>query len=140
MENLSNAESTTEVEVTEKDVAFADPGEFFGTLQQSVVVAWRAHLAASKHSVHTITEEFYDEMIDKTDELIECYQGLYGKVKSYKNKIAYFVDIVTYLENLRDCTREGREMFCNTTELESCCDDILTLINTTLYKLKELAS
>ena len=55
--------------------------EFFGTLQQSVVEEWRKHLKTSKYSKHMALDEFYTEMPEKVDKLIEDYQGINGKVE-----------------------------------------------------------
>lgn len=115
--------------------------EYFGTLLQSVTEMHEAHLKTSKYSSHIALNEFYDEMPESVDSLIECYQGINGKVENYKNNFhgVDFHDEVEYLEVLRDFTKDGREKFLDdVSELESCADDILSQIDSTLYKLKEL--
>lgn len=115
--------------------------EYFGTLLQSVTEMHEAHLKTSKYSSHIALNEFYDEMPELVDSLIECYQGINGKVENYKNNFhsVDFRDEVEYLEVLRDFTKDGREKFLDdVSELESCADDILSQIDSTLYKLKEL--
>ncbi len=136
MEEIKTEE--LEIKPNESEAVFTQPGEFFGTLQQSVIVIWRAHLATSSYSEHMALNDFYEDMLDKVDAIIENYQGLHGKVNKYKNKITTFVDTLSYLETLRDYTRKGRELFCDADELESLCDDIMTLINSTIYKVREL--
>ena len=115
--------------------------EFFGTLQQSVVEEWRKHLKTSKYSKHMALDEFYTEMPDMVDKLIEDYQGINGKVEEYVNVFdAEDMDALEYLETLRDFVKAGREDFIEgETSLESDVDDILGFINSIIYKVRELS-
>lgn len=112
--------------------------EYFGTLQQSVLDAWREHLKTSKHNIHVILNDFYEDMPEKVDALIEAWMSHNGKVEDYKNTLEpKDMDPIAYLEQLRTFTKEGRKLM-KESELESLVDDILSLIDSTLYKLKEL--
>jgi hypothetical protein len=112
--------------------------ELFGTLQQSVVSTWRKHLRTAKYSKHMALNDFYEDMPEKVDALIEAWMSHNGKVKDYKNTLEpKDMDPIAYLEQLRTFTKEGRELM-KESELESLVDDILSLIDSTLYKLKEL--
>lgn len=114
--------------------------EFLGTLQQSTVEAWKKHLKTDKYSAHIALNEFYEDIVDLVDALIEEYQGIYGKVERLKNIMpSDELNAVEYLENLRELAKEGRkEFFEDQPELQSDTDAILSLIDSTLYKLKEL--
>lgn len=112
--------------------------ELFGTLQQSFVETWRKHLKTPKYSAHKALNDFYDDIPDLVDQLIEDYMGIHGKVENYKNILdAEHEDEVAYLEALRNVCKEGRELL-DDSELESDMDSILSLIDSTLYQLKEL--
>lgn len=117
-------------------------GEFFGTLMESVQIAWKYHLKATKHSSHVILEEYYDDAQDLIDTIIENYQGRYNIVTDFGNRICgcdmsdveYFQELRTFLEN-------GKMMFQEITsasELMSDIDALASLIDSTLYKLKNL--
>lgn len=113
-------------------------GEFFGTLQESVTAAWRKHLQTNKYSTHMALDEYYDEMPEKVDALIEAWQSENDVVENYTNLLkAEDLDAVAYLEEMKRITKEGRELL-GSSELESLCDDCLSLISSTLYKLKHL--
>lgn len=114
--------------------------ELFGTLQQSVVAEWRKHLKTDKHDVHVILDDFYKEMPEKVDKLIEDYMGHNKKkVDDYKNVLdAKEYDALTYLEELHDVCDSGRGLLDGVPELESDLDDIVGFIDTTMYKLREL--
>lgn len=113
--------------------------EFFGTLQQSVVESWRKHLKTDKYSEHIALNEFYEEMPDLVDDLIEAWMGINGKVKEYKNNFTEEqMGTIEYLETLKEFVKDGKDKFLDEDELESLCDDILAQIDSTLYKIKEL--
>lgn len=115
--------------------------EFLGSLQESMGRAWKKHLKTDKYSDHKALNEFYDDIVDLVDTLIEDYQGLHGVVDSLKNVIdSEGMSAVEYLEELRELTLDGRDKFIDDDEpeLKSDVDAILSLIDGTLYKLKEL--
>lgn len=115
--------------------------ELFGTLQMSVVSGWRKHLRSAKYGKHVALQEFYEEMPDKVDALIEAWMGANGK------KVGNFTNILTssnmntlsYLKELKKICKDGYDLLDDNEELESLLDDIVNLINSTLYKVKELA-
>ena len=111
--------------------------EFFGTLQESITAEWRKHLQTNKYSEHMGLDEFYKEMPEKVDALIEAWQADNDIVKDYKNILDEGMDALEYLEKLKKLTKEGRELL-GSSELESLTDDILSLIDSTIYKLKHL--
>lgn len=114
--------------------------EYFGTLQQSMVESWKDHLKTDKYSKHKALNEFYDEIVEKVDALIEEYQGLHEKVEGLKNILTTDkIGTIEYLNELRELAEDGKEKFFkDEDELKSDVDAILSLIDSTLYKLKEL--
>lgn len=115
--------------------------QYFGTLQQSTVEAWRKHLKVSKKSQHETLNDFYEDIVDVVDALIEDYMSIHGKVENYENLLSEKeMDALEYLETLREFTRKGAdELFDeDDTELFSDVDNILSVMDTAIYKLKEL--
>lgn len=118
-----------------------DIEELFGTLQHAVVGTWRKHLKASKHDVHVVLNDFYEDLPDLVDKLIEDYMGVNGKVEDYENELSEKdYTAVEYLEKLREVAKGGYELMNDEPELEADLDDIVSLIDSTLYKLKELTN
>ena len=112
--------------------------EYLGTLQQATVETWKSHLKTDKYSDHKALNEFYEDIVDLVDALIEEYQGIHGKVKDLKNMMTTDKQsAIDYLESLREMTRDGKSLF-KEDELKSDIDAILSLIDSTIYKLKEL--
>ena len=114
--------------------------ELFGTLQQSVIAVWRKHLRTAKYSKHIALNDFYEEMPEKVDDLIEAWMGINGrKIKGYDNILqSKNMNTLAYLKELRRVVKQGYELMNNEPDLNAKLDDIIELIDSTLYKVKEL--
>lgn len=114
--------------------------QLFGTLQQSVVATWRKHLRTAKYSKHVALNEFYEEMPELVDALIEAWMGANGrKIKGYENILqSSNMNTLAYLKELKKVVNQGYDLMNENEELKSHLDDIMELINSTLYKVKEL--
>lgn len=112
--------------------------ELLGTLQQAVVDSWKKHIETSKYSEHKALNEFYDDMLEHVDTLIEAYMGVHGKVKGLKSILDdKYPDAVSYLEALKKVAEDGKELL-DKDELKSDLDTILSDIDSALYKIREL--
>ena len=119
-------------------------GEFFGTLMESIQIAWKYHLNATKHSTHVILEEYYSDAQDMIDTIIECYQSKFGiiNITEYASRICDFdKSCLCYFQELRWFVENGKsvlpEINCSS-EILSEIDTLITKIDTTIYKLKNL--
>ena len=114
-------------------------------LQDSVLHSWKLHLKAKKYSVHVILEEYYNEALELVDALIEHYQGIcncnivcddiVSDVVKSGDSFIYFNDLKKYLLDFVNNSNNFNE---RTFEIKSDIDDILRLIDSTLYKLGHL--
>lgn len=115
--------------------------ELFGTLQQATVASWRKHLRTAKYAKHEALDEFYKELPEKVDALIEGYMGARGKkITKFENILkSSNMNTLKYLQELKKVCKQGYDLLDDNEELEGLLDDIVNLINSTLYKVKELA-
>jgi hypothetical protein len=115
--------------------------ELFGTLQMSVVATWRKHLRSAKYGKHVALQEFYEEMPDKVDALIEGWMGANGKkIGAFQNVLSSSnMNTLKYLQELKRVCKEGYMLMGENEELKGLLDDIVNQINSTLYKVKELS-
>lgn len=111
--------------------------EFLGTLLQSVTDAHTMHLATKKFSTHKALNDYYDDAPDVVDELIEAMQGIDGEIE-LKSLTIPTDDPIKYFEELRELAASGKSEFIDDDEIASNCDNVISLIDQTLYKLKEL--
>lgn len=115
--------------------------ELFGTLQQSIIDEWRKHLKTSKYSKHMALDEFYKEMPELVDALVEDYMGHVGhKIEDYKNILdASKLNALQYLEELHKICQQGYSILPDDApELKSDLDAIKSKIDSTMYKVREL--
>lgn len=112
--------------------------EYLGTLMQSVVETWGLHLNTNKYSEHIALNEFYDEMIDLVDTLIENYKGIYGNIPTKPNVFKpEATSAAEYLREFRAFVENGKSLFTDS-ELLSDIDSILSAIDECLYKVENL--
>jgi hypothetical protein len=100
------------------------------------------HLQTKSFAEHKALNDYYDEIGDLFDGLVESYQGKYGIISDYtcggvvqyknnKETIKYFEDLVKSVEKLRKSVKD--------TYLENQIDSIVELIYSTIYKLRFLS-
>ena len=123
---------------TPVDIPTISIGQFFGTIQECVTIAWRFHLKTRKHHIHVTLNEFYEKALDVVDDIIEQYQGICGVVEEQfvncvvgdgKTESEYLSELKTFITSNKNILGE-----CNG-EIFSTIDEFLALIDSTLYKL-----
>lgn len=116
-----------------------EAGEYFGELQRAITLEWRKHLETDRRSVHMILDEFYKEMPEKVDALIEAWQADHDNVTDWGTCIeADDMDATAYLQELKRVAKQASEELLDSSELKSLNDDVLAQIDTALYKMKKL--
>jgi hypothetical protein len=115
-------------------------------LQDSILYSWQLHLKTKKYYAHLILQEYYEEAFDIIDGLIEHYQGICkcdiidGNVTPDIEKsdcpVTYFTNLKNYLMKF---VNEPNNFSERTMEIKSDIDDLLRLIDSTLYKLGNLS-
>ena len=116
--------------------------QFVSTLFASRTQAHIFHLQTDSFAAHKALNEYYDGIVDLVDSFVEGYQGKYGIVQGYMNValqeyqscdgvIAYFTILDAYIT-------KTRSMVAQDSYLQNIIDEIVDLINSTLYKLKYL--
>jgi len=100
------------------------------------------HLQTTSFAEHKALNDYYDEIVELTDGLVESYQGKYGVLRGYSNyPLLEYTDknqVITYFEALvgKVCTlREG----VTDSYLQNQIDTVMELLESTLYKLKCLS-
>ena len=99
-----------------------------------------AHVQTKSYAQHIALDSFYNDIVGLTDGLIETWQGRYGIVTGYTLKnVQDNVNVIFYLTTLLDYINNSRlTLFSDDSDLHNQVDNIKTLINTTIYKLKYL--
>lgn len=82
--------------------------------------------------------EYYDGIVDLTDQFVESYMGKYGKITKFPSQYHQPKEPVQYLKSLQGFVEEARKDLPQDSELQNIVDEIADLINTTTYKLVNL--
>ena len=101
------------------------------------------HLQTKSYAEHKALNKYYDSIVGLVDTLVESFQGKYDIINSYENyalnnyentanTIKYFKALLKTVEDLRSSVKED-------SNLQNEIDNIVTLITSTLYKLRFLS-
>ena len=113
---------------------------FIGTLMQSRNQAHVYHLQTNSFAAHKALQEYYEEIVDLIDGLVESYQGRYGILKGYRmegtikeddNALMYFEGLSKFVEMIR--TKVPQDSY-----IQNEIDNVVNLVESTKYKLKFL--
>jgi hypothetical protein len=106
---------------------------------QAHVYHWQAQRQGS-FAAHKALNEYYDEIVDLIDELVETYQGKYGIIYGYKapTEIREDGNYVVYFEALSKYVDSKRESLVQDSYIQNQIDEITALVESTKYKLKNL--
>lgn len=98
------------------------------------------HLQTRSYAQHVALGEFYDEVLDLADSFAECFIGKHGPME-FEGKyiqsdqpIATLTELRTWIEEKRSEVLDAKD-----SDLSNTIDEIVALINQTLYKLRFLA-
>jgi len=115
--------------------------EFIATLFLARELAHRYHLSTKSYSQHKALQNFYENLLDLTDDLAEMTQGAHGLLNipiltekpSYKEPLYCIVDKLKYVEANRYKAFSKED-----TALQNKIDEIVETFLRTIYKLENL--
>lgn len=115
--------------------------KFVSLLMHTRTQAHEFHLQTRSYAIHKALEDYYTAIVPLLDAYTEAYQGKYGIIKRYYNfpvvKGASKRTVVQYFRLVREEVLKYRTGLRDT-YLQAGVDDVLTLVNSTLYKLVNL--
>lgn len=111
---------------------------FAATLLHSATNAHFFHWSTDSFAKHMALGEYYDEIVDLTDGLVEVYMGCYEKINKFPSVYHQPTDPVKYMKSLQKFVEEARKDLPQETPIQNLIDGIAELIDTTVYKLVNL--
>lgn len=109
---------------------------FASTMLHSITCAHILHLKTTSYAAHIALGEYYHEVEDLIDAWIEAYQGKYGVIEKYEDTFEQHEDALQYMGMMNDWLANTRKALPSDTELQNIVDEIVALIDSTIYKLK----
>jgi hypothetical protein len=115
--------------------------EMVSKLRFSVEQTQVYHWQSQSYSEHIALNEYYDGIPDIVDGLVESYQGKYGIQKGYRlfevRDYSTPEEVINFLKQL-DADVEMLRQSIKETYIQNQIDNVLQLIETTVYKLENL--
>lgn len=108
------------------------PGKFIGTLFQSRDAMHIAHLQTTSFAEHKALNGYYDGILELTDTFTETYFGRFKRVEIIIPE-AKNMDAISHLKEMQSTIDSERNNYPS--ELQNILDEMLGLINKTLYLL-----
>jgi Mg2+ and Co2+ transporter CorA len=108
------------------------PGKFIGMLFQSRDMMHIAHLQTTSFAEHKALNGYYDGILDLTDKFSEVYFGRFKRVEIIipESKIMSAAEHLKEMQQTIDSERNNYP-----SEIQNIMDEMLALINKTLYLL-----
>jgi hypothetical protein len=112
--------------------------DVFSTLYEVIDASKKAHQRAEgkSYAKHVALEFFYESIQDKTDTLIESYQGKYG-IQDWEIISVKVNDITKFLKNRVEFFENNYEVFKDSFS-RNLLDGIIEDFYRTIYKLENL--
>ena len=111
---------------------------FLSTMLNAGTNAHFFHWATNSFSQHMALGDFYEEVVELTDDLAETYFGVYGQIKDFPNTYHMPKEPLAYLQSLQSFIKAARPDLPQDSEIVQLVDNIADLVDKTVYKLKFL--
>lgn len=116
-----------------------DMEAFTLALLNSATCAHLQHWQTKNYSAHKALKKYYSAIPDLVDKLAESYMGRHGLLGDFDEEFEIEKDPVRYFKALQKYVDESRQHLGDESELQNIVDEILDLINSTLYRLQNLS-
>jgi hypothetical protein len=111
-------------------------GEFFLKLLHAATNGHILHLQTKSYAEHKALQKYYEELPDAVDAIIEQYQGAYQVIIEYPSGYeAPKNDALQEVTYIRDFIVANRAVVGDYTSLQNEVDALLSIVETTMYKL-----
>jgi hypothetical protein len=112
------------------------PEVYLGQFFQSRDIIHLTHLQTTSYAEHKALNEYYEGILDLTDSMIESYFGCIGKRLNIKIPASEYINAETHLKQFKDYVKKHRGVLgMDRTDVQNILDEIIALINKTLYLL-----
>ena len=99
-----------------------------------------AHWATPSYAEHMALGDFYDDLIDKIDNIVEMYQGAFGKIDKPSIKPEPISDLLGHIKaEVRWIEANRTKIAEGVSALENAIDDLSGSYLKTSYKLSNLS-
>lgn len=101
-------------------------------------IAHILHLRTNSYALHKALADFYEGIVPLADEFAESFQGGYGLLTDYPDELQGADTPIALLKGLSDWIAKNRAQIADDSHLQNQIDEIVSLIMSTLYKVRFL--
>lgn len=112
--------------------------EFVARCRAAATAMHFVHLTTSSYSEHIATQEFYEGVIPLMDAVAEDMIGRFGKFEAFPNVKESSQISLQIVGNLTKWLDANRALMGEFSEIQNGIDGVLSLSNSTAFKLREL--
>lgn len=104
---------------------------------QARSVAHRQHWATKSYAEHVALGNFYGDVIEAIDAVIENYQGMYGKIDQFEVTTEPVGDITAYLSEEADWIESNlEELSAGSQSISNLIQTLISVYSKTIFLLR----
>lgn len=114
--------------------------EFVARVFQTRNAVHLAHWATPSYAEHMALGDFYEDLIEKIDHIVEMYQGAFGKIDKPPMSRPQVGDLLTHIKAEAKWIEANRSKISDgVNAIENAIDDLTGSYLKTFYKLSNLS-
>lgn len=122
--------------MTPEVISSIKPEVYLGQFFNSRDIIHLAHLQTTSYAEHQALGSYYDGLLGLVDGMIEVYFGCIGKRLNIRIPSAEYINPETHLKQFKEYVKKHRNVLgSDRTDVQNILDEIIALINKTLYLL-----
>jgi DNA-binding ferritin-like protein len=106
-------------------------------LLHSATITHVMHWKTESYSVHKALGKYYTQIPDLTDALAESLFGKYSTITDYDDHFMMEDGPLAYLMEIQEYVESQRKIIPQDSEIQNAVDEVMDLLNTTVYKLRQ---
>jgi DNA-binding ferritin-like protein len=106
-------------------------------LLHSATIAHVMHWRTTNFAEHKALGKYYEQMPALTDALAESLFGKYSTIDEFPDFFMLEYGALQYMTEIQEYVESQRKLIAQDSEIQNAVDEIMDLLNTTVYKLRQ---
>jgi DNA-binding ferritin-like protein len=106
-------------------------------LLHSATIAHVMHWRTDSFSQHKALGKYYEQMPALADSLAESLFGKYSTIDEFPDFFMLEYGALQYMTEIQKYVESQRKLIAQDSEIQNAVDEIMDLLNTTVYKLRQ---
>jgi DNA-binding ferritin-like protein len=106
-------------------------------LLHSATIAHVMHWRTTNFAEHKALAKYYEQMPALADSLAESLFGKYSTIDEFPDFFMLEYGALQYMTEIQEYVESQRKLIAQDSEIQNAVDEIMDLLNTTVYKLRQ---